>query len=65
MADERIMRCPYCDRMFWITEEEQYGNEVLTCPHCYLANAGCNEGMLIGVSILDFELQELLSQKEE
>ena len=64
MPDERMMRCPYCERIFWITEEEQYNNETFECPHCHLVNAGCSKddeyGVLIGVSILDYELQELL-----
>jgi len=64
MQDERMIRCPYCEEMFWISEEEQYDNETFECPHCHLANAGCVEadeyGVLIGVSIMDYELQELL-----
>jgi hypothetical protein len=63
MPDEKMMRCPYCDKIFWITEDEQNDNETFECPHCHLSNAGCSEideqGVLIGVSILDYELQEL------
>ena len=62
--DDRTMLCPYCKRTFTITEEEQYGNETFNCPHCHKANAGCSEvdelGVLIGISILDYEIQELL-----
>ena len=65
MLDERMMKCPYCERIFWITEDEQYNNETFKCPHCQQANAGSSEtdnyGVLIGVSIMDYELQELLS----
>ena len=64
MLDERMMLCPYCQKIFWITEEKQYGNETFECPHCHLSNAGCSEvddyGVLIGVSMIDYELQELL-----
>uniref|UniRef100_A0A6H2A4X4 Uncharacterized protein n=1 Tax=viral metagenome TaxID=1070528 RepID=A0A6H2A4X4_9ZZZZ len=64
MLDGRMMRCPYCKRIFWITEDEQYNKETFECPHCGKSNAGCSEadmyGVLIGVSILDYELQELL-----
>lgn len=64
MIDESMMRCPYCEKIFWITEEEQYDNETFECSHCHQANAGYSEsdeyGVLIGVSILDYELQELL-----
>ena len=64
MPDERMMSCPYCKRIFWITEEEQYNNETFECSHCHLANAGCSEadeyGALIGISILDEQLQEIL-----
>lgn len=62
--EDRYMLCPYCEKTFTITEDEQYGNETFECPHCHQANAGCSEidelGVLIGVSILDYELQELL-----
>jgi len=64
MPDESMMRCPYCKRIFWITEDEQYDNETFKCPHCHRESAGCSEadefGVLIGVSIMDYELQELL-----
>jgi len=64
MPDERMIECPYCQRIFWMTEDEQYDYETFECPHCHLVNAGCSEsdelGVLIGVSILDCELQELL-----
>ena len=64
MPDERMMRCPYCERMFWITEEEQYGSETFECPHCHQSNAGCSEadkyGVLVGISIMDEQLQDLL-----
>jgi len=64
MLDERMMHCPYCQKIFWITEEEQYNNETFECPHCHLSNAGSVEvdeyGVLIGVSILDEQLQELV-----
>ncbi len=64
MLDERMMRCPYCDRIFWITEDEQNNNETFECSHCGKSNAGCSEvdgyGILIGVSMLNFELQEFL-----
>jgi len=64
MPDENMMKCPYCEKTFWITEDEQYNNETFECPHCHLSNAGCSEadeyGVLIGVSMLDYELQELL-----
>lgn len=64
MIDERMIQCPYCKNIFWITEEEQYNSETFECPHCHLVNAGCNEadefGVLIGVSIVDYEVQELL-----
>lgn len=67
MISESPMRCPYCEKIFWITEEEQYNNETFECPHCHQSNAGCIEddefGVLIGVSILDYELQELLRNK--
>ena len=63
--DDRTMLCPYCKKTFTITEDEQYNNETFECPHCRLANAGCSEadelGVLIGVSMLDYELQELVS----
>ena len=65
MLNERMMKCPSCNKVFWITEEEQYNNETFECPHCHLENAGCSEtdeyGVLIGVSILNYELRELLS----
>ncbi len=65
MKDERMMRCPYCKRIFWITEYEQFDNETFECPHCHKANAGCTEtddyGVLIGISIVDYEIQGLLS----
>ena len=65
MPDESMIKCPYCKRIFWITEEEQFDNETFECPHCHQSNAGCSEvdeyGVLVGVSILDYELQELLS----
>ena len=65
MLDERMIKCPYCERLFWITEEEQYGNETFECPHCHQINAGCSDadeyGVLIGVSMMDYQLQELLS----
>ncbi len=64
MLDERMMECPHCKKIFWITEEEQYSNETFECPHCHKENAGCSEaddyGVLIGVSTLDYELKELL-----
>ena len=64
MLDERWMLCPYCKKTFTITEEEQYNNETFECSHCHKVNAGCSEadefGVLVGVSILDYELQELL-----
>ena len=64
MLNERMIRCPYCNQIFWITEEEQYNSETFECSHCHRANAGCSEadelGVLVGVSILDYELQELL-----
>ena len=64
MFDERMIKCPYCKNVFWITEEEQFNNETFECPHCLQKNAGCVEtdeyGVLIGVSILDYELRELL-----
>ena len=64
MSDERMIRCPYCEKIFWITEEEQSNNEIFECPYCHKANAGYSEaddyGILIGVSILDYELRELL-----
>ena len=67
MLDENSMRCPYCKRMFWVTEEEQYDNEIFECPHCHQVNAGCIEtdeyGVLLGVSILDYELQEISRDK--
>ena len=63
MLDERMMRCPYCKRIFWITEAEQHDNETFECPHCHKPNAGCSEedeyGVLIGVSIADYQIQEL------
>jgi len=66
MLEEVMMRCPYCQRVFWITEEEQLDNETFECSHCHLVNAGCREadeyGILIGVSILDYELEELLGE---
>jgi len=66
MINENPMRCPYCKRVFWITEEEQYSNETFECPHCHQTNAGCSEadeyGVLIGVSVLDYELQEFLKE---
>ena len=65
MPDERMMRCPYCERIFWITEEEQYNDETFECPHCHQSNAGSIEadefGVLVGVSVLDEQLQEFLS----
>ena len=64
MINEGMMKCPYRGRIFWITEEEQYGNETFMCPHCHQANAGWSEadecGVLIGVSLLDYELRESL-----
>ena len=64
MLDERMMRCPYCKKIFWITEEEQYNNETFECSHCHKKNAGCSKtddyGVLTGVSILDYELGEIL-----
>jgi len=52
MPDERMMECPYCSLIFWITEEEQYDNETFECHHCREANAGCTDaddyGVLIG-----------------
>jgi len=61
--NENMMLCPYCKRIFWITEDEQYNNGTFECPHCHLVNAGCSEtdefGVLIGVSILDEQIQEL------
>ena len=66
MLDERMILCPYCSKVFWITEEEQYGNETFECPHCQRSNAGCVEadefGVLIGVGMLDEQLQELLGK---
>ena len=62
--DERMMKCPYCQRLFWITAEEQHSNETFECPHCHRSNAGSSEadkyGVLIGVSIVDCQLQELV-----
>ena len=53
MLDERMMRCPYCEKIFWITEEEQYGNEQFLCPFCHKHNEGCIDtdeyGVLIGL----------------
>ena len=64
MLDERIMKCPYCNKVFWITEDERCDNETFECSHCHQVNAGCSEadqyGVLIGVSILDYEIVELL-----
>ncbi len=64
MSDGRMMKCPYCESIFWITEEEQYNNETFECPHCHRVNAGSIEaddyGVLVGVSMLDEQLQELL-----
>ena len=62
--DDRSMWCPYCKRTFTITEEELYGNETFECSHCHKANAGCSGtdelGVLIGISILDYELKALM-----
>ena len=64
--ENRHMLCPYCKQTFTITEEEQYGNETFECPHCHKLNAGCSEadeyGVLIGVSIADEQIQELLGK---
>jgi len=64
MLAETMIKCPYCSKIFWITEEEQYNNETFECHHCHLSNAGCIEtdeyGVLIGVSQVDYELLELL-----
>ncbi len=64
MPDESMMRCPYCKAIFWITEEEQYNNETFECPHCHRKNAGCSKiddySVLIGVSIVDYELEDAL-----
>lgn len=53
MVDERMMRCPWCELIFWITEEEQYDNETFECRLCGLPNDGSIEadefGVLIGV----------------
>ena len=53
MKDESMMRCPYCELIFWITEEEQYENETFECSHCGQSNDGSSEaddfGVLIGV----------------
>ena len=65
MIDERMMRCPYCSKIFWITEEEQYSNETFECPRCYRVNAGCSEadefGVLVGVSLLEEELDNIIT----
>ncbi len=62
---ENMMRCPYCDKIFWVTEDEQYENETFKCPYCGKENAGCTEtdeyGVLVGISLLDYQLRELLS----
>ena len=64
MLNERMMKCPYCGGIFWITEDEQYNNETFVCSHCHKANAGCSDAdeycILIGVSIMDYELREIL-----
>ena len=69
MPDESMMLCPHCKRIFWITDEEQYGNETFECPHCHGVNAGCSEadeyGVLIGVSTLDEELRNLLEEEND
>lgn len=61
----RQMRCPYCDSEFTITEDALHYDETFECPYCHQANAGSSEanelGILIGVSILDYELEELLA----
>ena len=63
MTTENMMSCPYCKKIFWITEDEQYDNETFECSHCHQVNAGCCEvdeyGVLIGVSLLDSDLMEL------
>ena len=64
MSDDRYILCPYCKKTFTITEDEQCDNETFECPHCHKANAGCSDvdelGVLIGISIMDEQLQELL-----
>jgi len=67
--NDRSMWCPYCKRTFTITEEEQYGDETFECSHCHQINAGCCEadelGTLIGVSILDEQIQGLLREQNK
>ena len=62
--EERYILCPYCKKTFTITEEQRDWDETFECPHCHQSNAGCCKadelGVLVGVSILDYELQELL-----
>ena len=69
MSDERYILCPYCKKTFTISEDELYNNETFECPHCHAVNAGCSEtdeyGVLIGVSVLDEQLRELLRGKEK
>lgn len=63
---KRKIRCPYCKLIFLITEWAQQNDETFKCPHCHLANAGSCEadefGVLIGVSIMDYEIQELCAK---
>ena len=48
------MKCPYCGKIFVITEEQRDYNERFKCKHCKRFNAGSiafKDGVLIGVKL--------------
>ena len=50
----REMRCPYCRRVFPLTEKQALNNLSFTCPLCHKRNLGSRDsepdGTLIGLT---------------